>query len=189
MRWLIIERLKPPHHPRQCYVLACDSDPKGLFLGIAVWKTDEPQDTAGVGVPPVKQSSPKPAVSPAIDPLGDRLGCQTCRDMVRHDVRGHLRGPMGTVFPASVSQTGQSTPYAGGGGSASIDWETYNQGLARDEHCHGPGGSAACPKCQGYTFPDRPCVPTKPARFTGRPFGTPPPTVDDDEWAGWDSDR
>jgi hypothetical protein len=49
MRWLIIERLKPPHHPRQCYVLCCDSEPKGPFLGITVWQTEQWPDTARVG--------------------------------------------------------------------------------------------------------------------------------------------
>lgn len=60
MKWLIIERLKPPHHPRQCYVMACTDRHDGMFLGITVWGTEtEPR---GVDVGRVKDTLHPPSL-------------------------------------------------------------------------------------------------------------------------------
>lgn len=60
MKWLIIERLKPPHHPRQCYVMACTDRHDGMFLGITVWGTEtEPR---GVEVGRVKETLHPPSL-------------------------------------------------------------------------------------------------------------------------------
>jgi hypothetical protein len=128
--------LRAPHHPREVFVLALDSESNGVFFGVTVWQTEQWPDTARVGS----------AISSA-QPVRDTL-------------------PL-------VS-----------------------------EHSHGPGGAMACPRCRDGELareaafgrlmralpPGSPPMFKRP-EFVGRPFGTPPPPVDDDEWAGWDSDR
>lgn len=121
MKWLVIQPLKPPHHPRETYVLACDSAPKGRFMGLTVWQTEQWPDAAGVGNTRYRGRpllTPPPVVS--VDLAGDRadamayafcaLNCSRCvripctctPDPVPADAR--ILNPRGSML-ADIAET------------------------------------------------------------------------------------